>query len=184
MDIRLAVHRSGEEARRAGPDAANRMPGIVVVSGNPRAGSRTSALAIAAGEALATRLGSPTPTVIEVGDLGAGLLTKGDPATTAAVAALAGADLLVVATPTYKGSYTGQLKVLLDQLPNQGLAGKTAVPVVTAGITQQATAAESLLRQLLVELGATVLQPGLPVVEADLPETAVIAQKYADAVDL
>ncbi|MFC3990399.1 NADPH-dependent FMN reductase [Actinoplanes siamensis] len=160
------------------------MTGIVVVSGNPRPGSRTSALAIAVGEAFAARLGAPAPTVIEVGDLGAGLLTKGDEATAAAVAALIGADLLVVATPTYKGSYTGLLKVLLDQLPNQGLAGRTAVPVVTAGIAPQAAAAEALLRQLLGELGADVVRPGLPVVEADLPETAAIAQKYAAAADL
>ncbi len=159
------------------------MTEIVVVSGNPRAGSRTSALAIAVGEAIAARLEWPAPTVIEVGDLGAGLLTKGDAGTAAAVAALTGANLLVVATPTYKGSYTGILKVLLDQLPNQALAGKQAVPVVTAGIAPQAAAAEALLRQLLVELGATVVQPGLPVVEADLPEAAEIAQKYAAAVD-
>jgi FMN reductase len=159
------------------------MTGIVVVSGNPRAGSRTSALAIAVGEAIATRLGAPVPTVIEVGELGAGLLTKGDESTAAAVASLNAADLLVVATPTYKGSYTGVLKVLLDQLQNQALAGKRAVPVVTAGVAPQATAAEALLRQLLTELGATVIEPGLPVVEADLPETAAIAQKYAAAVD-
>ncbi|AEV87683.1 NADPH-dependent FMN reductase [Actinoplanes sp. SE50] len=158
------------------------MTAIVVVSGNPRAGSRTSALAIAVGEALATRHGAPAPTVIEVGTLGAGLLTPGDSGTAAAVAALTGADLLVVATPTYKGSYTGVLKVLLDQLPNQALAGKHAVPVVTAGIAPQAAAAEALLRQLLGELGADV-RAGLPVVEADLPETAAIAQKYAAAAD-
>ncbi|GAA2703622.1 FMN reductase [Actinoplanes palleronii] len=154
-----------------------------MVSGNPRAGSRTSALAVAVGEALAVRLGSPPPTVIEVGELGAGLLTKGDEATAAAVDALTGANLLVVATPTYKGSYTGLLKVLLDQLPNQGLAGKLAVPVVTAGIAPQAAAAEGVLRQLLVELGAIVVRPGLPVVEADLAETPAIAQKYAAALD-
>lgn len=155
------------------------MSGIVVVSGNPRAGSRTSALAIAAGEAIAARLGAPAPTVIEVGALGAGLLTKDDEPTAAAVAALTAADLLVIATPTYKGSYTGVLKVLLDYLPNQALAGKRAVPVVTAGIAPQAAAAEALLRQLLGELGATVVEPGLPVIEADLAQTAEITQKYA-----
>ncbi|BCJ41971.1 FMN reductase [Actinoplanes ianthinogenes] len=159
------------------------MTGIVVVSGNPRAGSRTSTLAIAVGEAFADRLGSPAPTVIEVGSLGTGLLTKGDEATAAAVEALIGANLLVVATPTYKGSYTGVLKVLLDQLPNQALAGKLVVPVVTAGIAPQAAAAEALLRQLLVELGAIVARPGLPVVEADLSESADIAKKYAAALD-
>ena len=151
------------------------MTQIVVVSGNPRPASRTSTLAIAVGEALAQ--GNP-PTVIEVGSLGPGLLTPGDEATAAAVAALREADVLVVATPTYKGSYTGVLKVLLDQLPAQALAGKKAVPVVTAGVAPQAAAAEALLRQLLTELGADVA-PGLPVVEADLPESRAIAEKYA-----
>ena len=150
------------------------MSQLVVVSGNPRPGSRTSVLAVAVGSAL----GPPEPLVIEVGALGAGLLTPGDPATAAALAAIRAAELLVVATPTYKGSYTGVLKVLLDQLPAQALAGKRAVPVVTAGVAPQAAAAEALLRQLLTELGATV-EDGLPVVEADLAESAAIAAEYA-----
>jgi len=151
------------------------MSGIVVVSGNPRAGSRTSVLASAVGEAL-----GGAATVVEVGALGTGLLTPGDAATAAAVAAIREADVLVVATPTYKGSYTGVLKVLLDQLPANALAGKRAVPVVTAGVAPQAAAAASLLVQLLGELGAEVATP-LPVVEADLPESAAIAEKYAAA---
>jgi FMN reductase len=155
------------------------MSQIVVVSGNPRAGSRTSVLAVAVGEAIAAQAGSAVPAVIEVGALGVGLLTPGDAATADAVALLRGADILVVATPTYKGSYTGVLKVLLDQLPANALAGKRAVPVVTAGVAPQAAAAEALLRQLLVELGAHVLTPGLPVVEAELPDSASIAEKYA-----
>ncbi|GLY05680.1 MULTISPECIES: NAD(P)H-dependent oxidoreductase [Actinoplanes] len=159
------------------------MTGIVVVSGNPRAGSRTSALAVAVGEAIAGRLGSPRPEVVEAGDLGPGLLVADDAATGAAVGALTSAHLLVIATPTYKGSYTGVLKVLLDRLPANALAGKLAVPVVTAGAAAQATAAEALLRQLLIELGAIAVRPGLPVVEADLAETPAIAAKYAAALD-
>jgi FMN reductase len=156
------------------------MSRIVVVSGNPRPGSRTSILAVAVGEAIAGRTGGFPPTVIEVGELGAGLLTPGDEATAAAVSLLREAEILVVATPTYKGSYTGVLKVLLDQLPAQALAGKRAVPVVTAGVAPQAAAAEAVLRQLLTELGADVA-PGLPVVEADLPESKAIADRYAEA---
>jgi FMN reductase len=149
------------------------MTQIVVVSGNPRPASRTSALAIAVGQAL-----GPDPAVVEAGALGPGLLTPGDPATAEALDHIRRADLLVVATPTYKGSYTGVLKVLLDQLPSQALAGKRAVPVVTAGIAPQAAAAEALLRQLLTELGAEVL-PGLPVVEADLASGPALAAAYA-----
>jgi FMN reductase len=152
------------------------MTRIVVVSGNPRPASRTSTLAAAVGAAL-TPAGE-SPARIEVGALGAGLLTPGDPATAAALDQIRAADLLVIATPTYKGSYTGVLKVLLDQLPAQALAGKRAVPVVTAGVAPQAEAAEALLRQLLTELGAEV-QPGLPVVEADLAAAEAIAEAYA-----
>lgn len=153
------------------------MSQIVVVSGNPRPGSRTSVLAIAVGRALA---GGSSPVVIEAGELGAGLLTPGDEATAAAAGQLRAAEVLVIATPTYKGSYTGVLKVLLDQLPAQALAGRRAVPVVTAGVAPQAAAAEALLRQLLTELGADVA-PGLPVVEADLADAEAIAEKYASS---
>jgi FMN reductase len=152
------------------------MTRIVVVSGNPRPNSRTSGLAATVGAALAAP--ADAPPVLEVGALGPGLLTPGDEATAAAVQQLLEADVLVVATPTYKGSYTGVLKVLLDQLPARALAGKRAVPVVTAGVAPQAAAAEALLRQLLTELGASVA-PGLPVVEADLPDAEAIAKSYA-----
>ncbi|WP_067503571.1 NADPH-dependent FMN reductase [Actinoplanes sp. TFC3] len=149
------------------------MSAIVVVSGNPRAGSRTSTLA----EAVGTALGGIWQ-VVEVGALGPGLLTAGDEATAAALSAVRGAELLVVATPTYKGSYTGILKVLLDQLPANALAGKRAVPVVVAGVQPQADVAAALLAQLLGELGATVL-PSLAVTEGDLGDSAALAEKYA-----
>jgi FMN reductase len=155
------------------------MTQIVVVSGNPRPGSRTLTLATAVGGAIASQAGAAAPAVVDVGALGPGLLTPGDAATAEAVAALKEADILVVATPTYKGSYTGILKVLLDQLPANALAGRRAVPVVTAGVVPQAAAAEQLLRQLLTELGADVVDPGLPVVEAELPESAAVAEKFA-----
>jgi FMN reductase len=154
------------------------MTAIVVVSGNPRPGSRTHGLAVAVGAAVARRQGAPEPDAIDVGALGTGLLVPDDPATTAAVERIRGADLLVVATPTYKGTFTGVLKVLLDRLPAQALAGKTAVPVVTAGIEPQAAGTARYLGDLLRELGAEVV-PGLAVVEAQLPEAAELAEKFA-----
>jgi len=141
-------------------------------------------LAVAVGAALAA--GAPVE-VVEVGELGAGLLSPGDEPTASAVRLLREAEVLVVATPTYKGSYTGVLKVLLDQLPAQALAGKRAVPVVTAGVAPQAAAAEALPRKrcrgsaaaaVADRVGADVA-PGLPMVEADLPESKSIAEAYA-----
>ena len=147
---------------------------VVVISGNPRPGSRTLKLATAVAEAAT----SETFTTIDVGELGTGLLTPGDEATAAALEAIRSATLLIVATPTYKGSYTGILKVLFDQLPANALAGITAVPVVTAGVAPQAEAAEAILRQLLTELGATVPDPGLRVTEAELADIPGVAAAY------
>ena len=154
------------------------MTHTVVLSGNPRPGSRTLKLATAVG----TAISAEPPLVIDVADLGPGLLTPGDPATAAAVAAVREAKLLVVATPTYKGSYTGVLKVLLDQLPAGALEGVTSVPVVTAGVQPQADGAEGFLRHLLTELGATVA-PALTATEPELADIAGVAGRYASATD-
>jgi FMN reductase len=154
------------------------MTHTVVLSGNPRPGSRTLKLATATGAAISAE----PPLVIDVADLGPGLLTPGDPATAAAVAAVREAKLLVVATPTYKGSYTGVLKVLLDQLPAGALEGVTAVPVVTAGVQPQADGAERFLRHLLTELGANVA-PALTATEPELNDIAGVADRYARSAD-
>ena len=57
------------------------MTQIVVVSGNPRPGSRTRTLATAVGAAIAARSGAAAPAVVDVGLLGTGLLHTGEPAT-------------------------------------------------------------------------------------------------------
>ena len=154
------------------------MTKVVVVSGHPRLGSRTAALAEEVGRALAE---GPEPDVIHVSRLGAGVLVGDAPATVDALDRIRKADLLVVATPTYKGAYTGLLKVLFDHLPARALDGIDAVTVVTAGIQPQAEAAEGHLRALLTELGALLARPGLTVVEKDLDRAADIATRYAAA---
>lgn len=160
------------------------MPELVVVSGHPRTGSRTLGLARALGDAFATRRVGPDPVIVDVAELGPGLLTPGDAATRTALDTVQDATVLVVATPTYKGSYTGVLKALFDQLPANALAGTVAVPVVTAGIQPQADATEALLRRLLRELGADVADFGLTVIESELPDAAAIAARYAAAINL
>ena len=57
-----------------------------------------------------------------------------------------GADLLLVASPTFKGTYTGLLKVFLDRLPYRGLAGITALPLLVMNSAQHALAVEVHLR--------------------------------------
>jgi FMN reductase len=90
-----------------------------------------------------------------------------------------GADLLLVASPTFKGTYTGLLKVFLDRLPYRGLAGITALPLLVMNSAQHALAVEVHLRPLLVELGATVPTPGLAVLESDLDGLDAILGPWA-----
>ncbi len=78
--------------------------------------------------------------------------------------------MLVLASPTYKATYTGLLKVFLDRLGHRALAGKYAIPLLVMGGAQHALAVEIHFRPLLVELGAIVPTPGLAVLESQIAE--------------
>ena len=130
----------------------------IAVIGNPKPRSRTRGAA----ELVVERLtGSPPDTVIDVVDLGAGLLGWGDPGVEQAVATLRAAELAVVASPTFKATYSGLLKLFLDQVGTGDLAGVTAVPLMLGGGPAHALAPELLLKPVLVELGATAPTRGL-----------------------
>jgi len=134
----------------------------VAVVGNPRPRSRTRAAA----ELVVERLtGAPPDLVVDVADLGAGLLDPDDAATVGAVAALTAADVAVVASPTYKATYTGLLKLFLDRVGTGDLGGVVAVPLMLGGGPTHALAPELLLKPLLVELGATAPTRGLYLVD-------------------
>jgi FMN reductase len=134
----------------------------IAVVGNPKPHSRTRSAA----ELVVERLtGAPPDRVIDVVELGAGLLEWGDPAVTDAVRAVAAAELAVVASPTYKATYTGLLKLFLDQIGTGDLAGVVAVPLMLGGGPTHALAPELLLKPVLVELGATAPTRGLYLID-------------------
>jgi FMN reductase len=137
---------------------------VVVLVGNPRPRSRTYEAAHLLAEELSGR--QPDHSV-DLADLGAALFDPEDPRVAAAVAAVQGAGLLVVASPTYKASYTGLLKLFLDGVDAGSLAGVTAVPLMLGGHWRHSLAAELLLKPLLVELGATVPTRGLFLLDSD-----------------
>jgi FMN reductase len=131
---------------------------VVVVVGNPKPGSRTRRAA----ELVAERLtGAPPTTVIELAELGPALLSWGDPAVDAARRAVAGADLVVVATPTYKATYTGLLKLFLDQFAAGELHGTIAIPLMLGGSPHHALAGELTLKPVLSEIGCSCPTPAL-----------------------
>ncbi len=128
---------------------------VVALVGNPRPGSRTAGIAELAAQDIAARLDAVAATI----DLAVPELDR-----EAARALVVGARVLVVATPTYKASYTGLLKAFLDELPSAALAGVVAVPLMTMGDAKHTLAADVHLRPVLLELGATCPTAALVVV--------------------
>src|SRR4051812_13486142 len=157
------------------------MSGVVVVSGNPRPESRTLRLAVELGERFAASRGDSTFAVVDVAKIGPALLMPTDSATGEALLDVQDAVLLIVATPTYGGTFSGALKVLLDQLPANALAGVLAVPVVTADTQPQADMAEAFLARLLRELGADVVDFGLTATTSELADPVAVADQYTAA---
>jgi FMN reductase len=139
-----------------------------VLIGNPRPASRTHEVALRAAQVLAP---NATPDVIDLTALAPVLLAShASVAVEDAVERIAWAGLLVVASPTYKGTYTGLLKAFLDRVPS--LAGVTALPLLVMGSHRHALAVEVHLRPLLLELGATCPTPGLFVEDSRLEDPA------------
>lgn len=138
------------------------MTTTLVISGNPRPGSRT--LAVAEGHAHA--ISSDGHTVLELSSIADQILIGGEKLEKA-LGEVASADRLVVATPSYKGSLTGLLKAFLDRLPSQGLTGIVALPVVVAGSAAHVSSTTEHLTLVLTELGLEV-EPGLGLTEAEL----------------
>jgi FMN reductase len=135
------------------PERPTSGPRVAVVVGNPKPESRTLAAATHLAHELA---GHDADLVVDLATLGPALLDWSSPTVLDLVAAVGQAELVVVASPTYKGAYTGLLKLFLDRFAaGDGLRG-LAVPLMLGGSPAHALAPELTLRPVLTEIGATV----------------------------
>ncbi len=162
---------------------------IVGVSGSPQRPSRTTALV----EAIAGEVARRHPADVAVldlvglgGALGAARSAReltGDAA--AAVAAIEEADLLVVASPVYKGSYAGLFKHLFDLVDPNALAGRPVVVGATGGSERHSLVIDHALKPLFGFFGALVAPTGVYAVESDFtdgrPGNPAVLQRVADA---
>ncbi|MCW2765238.1 MAG: NADPH-dependent reductase [Nocardioides sp.] len=150
-------------------------PSVAVVVGNPKPQSRTLAAAVRVARELS---GAEPDLLVDLAALGPALLDWQDATVAGLVAEVGRADLVVVACPTYKATYTGLLKLFLDRFATDGLRG-VAVPVMLGAGPGHALAPELTLRPVLVELGASVPVRGLYVLDASYDDPAA----YADWLD-
>lgn len=150
---------------------------VTVLVGNPKPRSRTRAVAETLAASIVERTGAHLGETVDLTDVSGSLFSWPDEAMAALNARVAASDVLVVASPTYKAAYTGLLKAFLDRYPNDGLAGVTAIPVMTGASAEHAMAVETSLRPVLVELGASVPTRGLffPVTQMDQMQASVEA---------
>ena len=156
------------------------MSAVVTLVGNPKPGSRTLTAAGTLADALAETFDGARRTVIDLADIADGLLAPwrlSDPAAQAA-ADVKVADLLVIATPTYKASFTGLLKLFFDVLPAGSLASTVVVPLTVSGAPAHRHLADLQLRPVLSELGAVVPAPTLLLGESELPELPDLVRDY------
>ena len=131
---------------------------VAIVVGNPKPRSRT----FQAARLVAERLTGHAPDLdIDLVDLGAALLDWDDAGVARAVADVQSAELVVFASPTYKATYTGLLKLFLDRFAAGALGGAVAIPLMLGGNWRHALAPEIFLKPVLNEIGGATPTPAL-----------------------
>jgi FMN reductase len=157
---------------------------VAVVVGNPKPRSRTLdvAAAVANGATEAAGLAGATRVTVDLADFGPSLFDWSSTRVREAVDGVRACSLAIVASPTYKASYTGLLKSFLDWFSTTDLQGVVAVPLMVGAGLQHALAVEVHLRPVLVELGAMLPTRGLYVTEGQFGELdGVVAAWLAEA---
>ena len=151
---------------------------VRVVVGNPKPQSRTAHIATRLAEILLAE-GTFELTVIDLADHAHQIFDWPSPEMSMLNDDVAGSDLLIAASPTYKATYTGLFKAFFDRYPNLGLRGVVAIPLMTGDDTRHALAPEVSLRPLLVELGAIVPTQGLYFVMTQMANLDEVLTEWA-----
>ena len=153
---------------------------VVAVSGGTYRPSRTLVLT----QALIAELGQSLPIdsrVIELTDiaapLGATLARNQAPAELQAVLdEIESADLLLVASPVYRGSYPGLLKHLFDLIDLNALIDTPVLLAATGGTERHALVLDHQLRPLFSFFQAITLPIGVYASEADFDNYRIVSE--------
>lgn len=146
---------------------------ITVVVGNSADRSRTKVLALAIADALAAALPVQLQ-VLEIARLAPAigavqfpheLPPDGEGA--AALRAIAIADLLIAATPVYKGSYSGLFKHLFDLVAPDALVGRPVLLAANGGSDRHALVVDHQLRPLFAFFRALAVPSAVYAAESD-----------------
>ena len=104
-----------------------------------------------------------TSTVVDLSEVPADnlLLRSEGPALRQALDKTTEADLIIPASPTYRATYTGLLKVFFDLMPPESLLGSYVLPVQTGGSPHHSLSIEYGMVPMIRSLGGLVLANSL-----------------------
>ncbi len=138
---------------------------IVGISGSASAASRTKAIIEATIGRIAQESSGAGAHLISIADLvpylGIAAREEASAPVAEALRLIETADLLIVGSPVYKGSYTGLLKHLIDLVEYTALAGVPVGLIATGGSDKHALVVEHHLRPLFGFFSARTLPTGL-----------------------
>jgi FMN reductase len=145
---------------------------VLLIAGSPSEKSRSAALLDGVQQRLHARgahverlqIRDLSPQALILADFGHRTISH-------AIGRVAAADVVVVATPVYKAAYSGVLKVFLDLLAQNALAGKTVLPLATGGSANHTLALDYALRPVLQSLGAKHILPSIYATDAQITLT-------------
>jgi FMN reductase len=142
---------------------------VVILSGSPSANSKTAKIGDTVADWLNQR--DINATHIKVRDFSPEALLRGDMGDASLKAALdlvATADGIVLATPTYKASFSGLLKAFLDLLPQHGLKDKVVMPLGTGGSLAHMLALDYGLRPVMQSMRPRLIVPSVFILDQHL----------------
>jgi FMN reductase, SsuE family len=138
------------------------MAKVVIISGSPTPSSRLNAFIEISGKKLAE-------SGIEVKEVFVAQLPSEDlvkanfqsEAIQEKLAWVSEADAVIFASPVYKASYTGVLKLFLDLIPERGLKGKIVLPLFVAGTMAHMLAIDYALKPVIAALAGRHILGGV-----------------------
>ncbi|WP_245416262.1 NAD(P)H-dependent oxidoreductase [Microvirga sp. 17 mud 1-3] len=174
------------------------MPHIVAISGSPTLRSRTRSLVTEIQRRIVQETGAGAG-LVDIAELVPSLMVRtreqASPSLEDALASVERADLLVVASPVYKGSYTGLFKHFMDLVDYKSLAGVPVALLATGGSDRHALVIDHQLRPLFGFFNAQTLPTGVFLSDASFVDgriedpalqrrLSVLVRESADAVRL
>jgi len=101
-----------------------------------------------------------------------------DPLVYEAIQQSSQAAILVLATPIYRATYTGQLKAFLDLFPQNALRGSVVGLIATGGSAHHALAIDHGLRPLVASLGGLSAAQAIYVTDGEFPDKTQLPPEF------